>query len=121
MNESKKTSFFNLEHPEITDNASTGCGSTAEGHHRATNALALIVSSYYNKSLCPTRYILQSCRCATGLKQLPTGLGAVRTATKRAGGTVKNHGGSPGKRLGLKKFSGRLRPTFHLSLSTQGP
>lgn len=32
--------------------------------------------------------------------------GAVRTATKRAGGTVRNHGGSPGKRLGLKKFSG---------------
>ncbi|CCM04717.1 uncharacterized protein FIBRA_06905 [Fibroporia radiculosa] len=35
----------------------------------------------------------------------PTGLGAVRTATKRAGGTVSNHGGSPGKRLGVKKFS----------------
>ena len=32
--------------------------------------------------------------------------GAVRTATKRAGGTVHNHGGSPGKRLGVKKFSG---------------
>ncbi|TFL07377.1 ribosomal L27 protein-domain-containing protein [Pterulicium gracile] len=32
-------------------------------------------------------------------------LGAVRTATKRAGGTVHNHGGSPGKRLGVKKFS----------------
>ncbi|TEB39645.1 hypothetical protein FA13DRAFT_1808058 [Coprinellus micaceus] len=33
------------------------------------------------------------------------GFGAVRTATKRAGGTVHNHGGSPGKRLGVKKFS----------------
>ncbi|CDO73544.1 hypothetical protein BN946_scf185014.g14 [Trametes cinnabarina] len=33
------------------------------------------------------------------------GLGSVRTATKRAGGTVSNHGGSPGKRLGVKKFS----------------
>ncbi|PSR83087.1 hypothetical protein PHLCEN_2v5891 [Hermanssonia centrifuga] len=33
------------------------------------------------------------------------GIGAVRTATKHAGGTVQNHGGSPGKRLGLKKFS----------------
>ncbi|KIY63050.1 ribosomal protein L27 [Cylindrobasidium torrendii FP15055 ss-10] len=33
------------------------------------------------------------------------GLGAVRTATKRAGGTIANHGGSPGKRLGVKKFS----------------
>jgi len=32
-------------------------------------------------------------------------LGAIRNATKRAGGTVNNHGGSPGKRLGLKKFS----------------
>jgi Ribosomal L27 protein len=34
------------------------------------------------------------------------GVGSVRTATKRAGGTVHNHGGSPGKRLGVKKFSG---------------
>ncbi|EIN07160.1 ribosomal protein L27 [Punctularia strigosozonata HHB-11173 SS5] len=33
------------------------------------------------------------------------GLGSVRTATKRAGGTIRNHGGSPGKRLGIKKFS----------------
>ncbi|KAG6910278.1 hypothetical protein DXG01_011675 [Tephrocybe rancida] len=31
---------------------------------------------------------------------------SIRTATKRAGGTVHNHGGSPGKRLGVKKFSG---------------
>ena len=30
----------------------------------------------------------------------------MRTATKRAGGTVRNHGHSPGKRLGVKKFSG---------------
>jgi len=43
--------------------------------------------------------------------QLPTnpfsilGFGSIRTATKRAGGTVRNHGGSPGKRLGVKKFS----------------
>lgn len=36
------------------------------------------------------------------------GLGSVRTATKRAGGTVRNHGHSPGKRLGIKKFSGTL-------------
>jgi len=35
-------------------------------------------------------------------------LGSVRTATKRAGGTVHNHGGSPGKRLGIKKFSDQL-------------
>ncbi|TFK30264.1 ribosomal protein L27 [Coprinopsis marcescibilis] len=33
------------------------------------------------------------------------GLGSIRTATKRAGGTVNNHGGSPGQRLGVKKFS----------------
>ncbi|KAI9509342.1 ribosomal L27 protein-domain-containing protein [Russula earlei] len=31
--------------------------------------------------------------------------GAIRTATKRAGGSVRNHGGSPGKRLGVKMFS----------------
>ncbi|KAH9005108.1 ribosomal L27 protein-domain-containing protein, partial [Lactarius hatsudake] len=31
--------------------------------------------------------------------------GSIRTATKRAGGSVRNHGGSPGKRLGVKKFS----------------
>ncbi|TFK55063.1 ribosomal protein L27 [Heliocybe sulcata] len=35
----------------------------------------------------------------------PAGLGSVRTATKRAGGSVRNGGGSPGKRLGVKKFS----------------
>jgi len=34
------------------------------------------------------------------------GVGSIRTATKRAGGTISNHGGSPGKRLGVKKFSG---------------
>ena len=32
--------------------------------------------------------------------------GSIRTATKRAGGSVRNNGGSPGKRLGVKKFSG---------------
>jgi len=37
---------------------------------------------------------------------LLSGIGSVRTATKRAGGSVRNHGGSPGKRLGVKKFSG---------------
>lgn len=36
------------------------------------------------------------------------GLGSIRTATKRAGGTVKNNGHSPGKRLGVKKYSGRV-------------
>ncbi|KAK1216368.1 54S ribosomal protein L2 mitochondrial [Marasmius sp. AFHP31] len=34
-----------------------------------------------------------------------SGVGSIRTATKRAGGTISNHGGSPGKRLGVKKFS----------------
>ncbi|KAG8959367.1 60S ribosomal protein L27 [Tulasnella sp. 419] len=29
----------------------------------------------------------------------------VRTATKRSGGSSKNHGSSPGQRLGVKKFS----------------
>ena len=40
------------------------------------------------------------------------GLGSVRTATKRAGGTVRNHGHSPGKRLGIKKFSGAHASIF---------
>ncbi|KAJ7343321.1 ribosomal L27 protein-domain-containing protein [Mycena albidolilacea] len=45
-------------------------------------------------------------RCAVNLVRNPfSALGSVRTATKRAGGTVHNHGGSPGKRLGVKKFS----------------
>ncbi|KAF5373964.1 hypothetical protein D9758_000719 [Tetrapyrgos nigripes] len=34
-----------------------------------------------------------------------SGVGSIRTATKRAGGTISNHGGSPGQRLGVKKFS----------------
>jgi len=57
--------------------------------------------------------------------------GAIRTATKRAGGTVNNHGGSPGKRLGLKKFSGIVLQLLYvntpvteqplqISLSSQG-
>ena len=47
---------------------------------------------------------------STDLLSVPcTGLGSIRTATKRAGGTVANHGGSPGKRLGVKKFSGVCR------------
>jgi len=33
-------------------------------------------------------------------------LGQVRTATKRAGGVTRNHGGSAGRRLGVKKFTG---------------
>ncbi|KAF8635488.1 hypothetical protein AX17_003878 [Amanita inopinata Kibby_2008] len=44
-------------------------------------------------------------RCIQVAKSPFTLTGAIRTATKRAGGTVHNHGGSPGKRLGLKKFS----------------
>ncbi|KAM5534047.1 hypothetical protein V8D89_012228 [Ganoderma adspersum] len=46
-------------------------------------------------------------RCADVLRNpfRTAGLGSIRTATKRAGGTVSNHGGSPGKRLGVKKFS----------------
>lgn len=41
------------------------------------------------------------------------GFGSIRTATKRAGGTVHNHGGSPGKRLGVKKFSGASQPEIY--------
>jgi large subunit ribosomal protein L27 len=47
------------------------------------------------------------------LTQFVSGIGSVRTATKRAGGSIRNHGGSPGKRLGLKKFSGASE--FHLA------
>ena len=43
------------------------------------------------------------------------GLGSVRTATKRAGGSVRNHGGSPGKRLGVKKFSGMFLSCSHMT------
>lgn len=47
-------------------------------------------------------------RCVDGLVKRPFWpLGSLRNATKRAGGTVKNNGGSPGKRLGIKKFSGQ--------------
>ncbi|KAJ7510035.1 ribosomal L27 protein-domain-containing protein [Mycena galericulata] len=45
-------------------------------------------------------------RCLDAVRSPFSILGSVRTATKRAGGTVHNHGGSPGKRLGVKKFSG---------------
>ncbi|KAF9246464.1 ribosomal L27 protein-domain-containing protein [Melanogaster broomeanus] len=44
-------------------------------------------------------------RCSEVARNPFSLIGSVRTATKRAGGTVRNHGGSPGKRLGLKKFS----------------
>ncbi|KAE9409454.1 hypothetical protein BT96DRAFT_848054 [Gymnopus androsaceus JB14] len=47
-------------------------------------------------------------RCVEAASKSPFvafGLGAVRTATKRAGGTIANHGGSAGRRLGVKKFS----------------
>ncbi|KAG6829639.1 hypothetical protein H0H92_003972 [Tricholoma furcatifolium] len=44
-------------------------------------------------------------RCCNSLRSPFSVLGSIRTATKRAGGTVHNHGGSPGKRLGVKKFS----------------
>ncbi|KAI0062308.1 hypothetical protein BV25DRAFT_1825756 [Artomyces pyxidatus] len=48
---------------------------------------------------------LSFARSCEALKTPFSILGSVRTATKRAGGSVRNHGGSPGKRLGVKKFS----------------
>jgi large subunit ribosomal protein L27 len=36
------------------------------------------------------------------------GLGGVRTATKKAGGTTKNNRDSPGQRLGVKKYGGEV-------------
>jgi hypothetical protein len=51
--------------------------------------------------------------------------GSIRTATKRAGGTVRNHGGSPGKRLGIKKFSGAycviVFPVYHSLILVSRP
>jgi len=40
-----------------------------------------------------------------GFQWIRPGFVHVRTATKRAAGSTRNGGGSPGKRLGLKKFS----------------
>lgn len=60
-------------------------------------------SSFSLLSLCWSHF-----RYFVYLIVLSVGLGFVRTATKRAGGTVHNHGGSPGKRLGVKKFSGEF-------------
>ncbi|KAK7693770.1 hypothetical protein QCA50_003342 [Cerrena zonata] len=48
---------------------------------------------------------LKSCFKAVASPFASFGLGAIRTATKRAGGSISNFGGSPGKRLGVKKFS----------------
>ena len=46
----------------------------------------------------------------------------MRTATKRAGGTIRNHGGSPGKRLGVKKFSGNpLEQEYCMILTMRFP
>jgi large subunit ribosomal protein L27 len=53
-----------------------------------------------------TRLVHTSARRQRLTDPLGPPAGAVRTATKRAGGSVRNHGGSPGKRLGVKKFSG---------------
>jgi ribosomal protein L27 len=52
--------------------------------------------SILGQSPCPFRFTDRLCPIT----------GSIRTATKRAGGSVRNHGGSPGKRLGVKKFSG---------------
>jgi hypothetical protein len=70
----------------------------------------------FSMSVCDLHFISDSCLVADRLCQPPTRyaaaalniLGQIRTATKRAGGTIKNHGGTAGRRLGVKKFSGQL-------------
>ncbi|CEL51573.1 54S ribosomal protein L27, mitochondrial OS=Cryptococcus neoformans var, neoformans serotype D (strain B-3501A) GN=RPL27 PE=3 SV=1 [Rhizoctonia solani AG-1 IB] len=44
----------------------------------------------------------------------------VRTATKKAGGTTKNHGKSPGQRLGIKKFSDQLVKAGNILVRQRG-
>ncbi|CAE6420328.1 unnamed protein product [Rhizoctonia solani] len=44
----------------------------------------------------------------------------VRTATKKAGGTTKNHGKSPGQRLGIKRFSDQLVKAGHILVRQRG-
>ncbi|CAE6489281.1 unnamed protein product [Rhizoctonia solani] len=44
----------------------------------------------------------------------------VRTATKKAGGTTKNHGKSPGQRLGIKKFSDQLVEAGNILVRQRG-
>jgi len=47
-------------------------------------------------------------REAKAFNWLRPGFVQVRTATKRAAGSSRNHGGSAGRRLGLKKFSNEV-------------
>jgi large subunit ribosomal protein L27 len=47
-------------------------------------------------------------------------LGGIRTATKKAGGTSKNTSGTPGKRLGLKKFGGQLVKPGNIIIKQRG-
>ncbi|CAE6511786.1 unnamed protein product, partial [Rhizoctonia solani] len=44
----------------------------------------------------------------------------VRTATKKAGGTTKNHGKSPGQRLGIKKFSDQVVKAGNILVRQRG-
>ncbi|KAH7341131.1 ribosomal L27 protein-domain-containing protein [Rhizoctonia solani] len=44
----------------------------------------------------------------------------VRNATKKAGGTTKNHGKSPGQRLGIKKFSDQLVKAGNILVRQRG-
>ncbi|KAJ7594296.1 ribosomal protein L27 [Mycena floridula] len=44
-------------------------------------------------------------RCVDAARSPFAGLGSIRTATKKAGGSGVNNHGTAGKRLGVKKFS----------------
>jgi hypothetical protein len=69
-------------------------------------SLFLFVSLPFIFTLFYTRLVLPCTSLLSLIGRLGPLTGSVRTATKRAGGSVRNHGGSPGKRLGVKKFSG---------------
>lgn len=70
--------------------------------------------------LCGTNGILvQSTGVSLG-RVSPTTTESVRTATKKAGGTVTNTADSPGQRLGIKRYAGELVRTGHILVRQRG-
>jgi hypothetical protein len=91
----------------------------ATAHQIISVTHVLFWSFVWAVSCVPAR-ILRNCTdsCTADRAPQPAKLfenvfGQVRTATKRAGGVTRNHGGSAGRRLGVKKFTGRppIKPT----------
>jgi hypothetical protein len=81
------------------------------GHHELV-WLAVSPSHRADQPVLATWYYSVLIRCVFSSLFSNNTAGAIRTATKRAGGTVRNHGGSPGKRLGVKKFSGESENSY---------